>query len=116
MGSRTSLAAGCWKTSSEFCPWVAVRFLIAKAGKFRPFSRWLQKLGEVDQHEMDQVFNMGIGLVLCVSEFYAESVVQQLTECGETGFIIGRIEAGERGSAWAGVILSVSRVIAAALA
>ena len=31
-----------------------------------PVFTWLQRLGEVDQDEMDRVFNMGIGLVLIV--------------------------------------------------
>lgn len=65
-----------------------------------PIFGWLQKLGEVEQSEMDQVFNMGIGLVMVVSEFYAESIQQQLQECGETSTILGKIEAGERGVRW----------------
>ncbi len=32
-----------------------------------PIFNWLQKLGEVEQEEMDQVFNMGIGLVFVVT-------------------------------------------------
>ncbi len=43
-----------------------------------PVFTWLQRLGEVEQAEMDQVFNMGIGLVLVVSPFYAESIRHQL--------------------------------------
>ena len=39
-----------------------------------PVFTWLQRLGEVDQAEMDQVFNMGIGLVLVVSPYYADSI------------------------------------------
>jgi phosphoribosylformylglycinamidine cyclo-ligase len=50
---------------------------------------------------MDRVFNMGIGLVLVVSEYYAESVRQQLTEAGLAAWTIGRVETGERGVAWA---------------
>ena len=36
------------------------------------------RLGEVEQAEMDQVFNMGMGLVLVVAPFYADSIRQQL--------------------------------------
>ena len=43
-----------------------------------PVFPWLQRLGEVDQAEMDQVFNMGIGMVLVVAPYYAESIAAQL--------------------------------------
>jgi phosphoribosylformylglycinamidine cyclo-ligase len=58
--------------------------------------RWLKQLGDVDQAEMDQVFNMGIGLALVVSPFYAESIRGQLTDLGLENWQIGRIEEGER--------------------
>ncbi len=65
-----------------------------------PIFTWLQQLGEVDQAEMDQVFNMGIGLVMAVSPFYVDSVRTQLADIGYPNHVIGRIEAGTRGAAW----------------
>jgi phosphoribosylformylglycinamidine cyclo-ligase len=65
-----------------------------------PIFGWLQQLGEVDQAEMDQVFNMGIGLALIVSPFYAESIRSQLSDLGLENWQIGRIEAGDRGMIW----------------
>lgn len=65
-----------------------------------PIFRWLQQLGDVDQSEMDQVFNMGIGLALIVSPFYAESIRSQLSEHGFETWPIGRIVEGERGMVW----------------
>ncbi len=65
-----------------------------------PVFGWLRQLGDVDQAEMDQVFNMGIGLALIVSPFYAESIRSQLAEFGLESWPIGRIESGERGIAW----------------
>ena len=65
-----------------------------------PVFAWLQQLGEVDQAEMDQVFNMGIGLVLVVSPFYADSIRSQLADFGLESWPIGRIESGQRGMAW----------------
>jgi phosphoribosylformylglycinamidine cyclo-ligase len=62
--------------------------------------RWLRQLGDVDQAEMDQVFNMGIGLALIVSPFYAESIRGQLTDLGLENWQIGRIVDGELGMAW----------------
>ena len=62
-----------------------------------PVFTWLQRLGEVEQAEMDQVFNMGLGLVLLVAPFYADSIRQQLARSGQQTFLIGRAEHGPRG-------------------
>ncbi len=57
---------------------------------------WLQKLGEVPNHEMFRVFNMGIGYVFFVAEFYAESLARLIIE--ETGikaWVIGEVVKGD---------------------
>ncbi|MCE9608397.1 MAG: phosphoribosylformylglycinamidine cyclo-ligase [Planctomycetia bacterium] len=36
-----------------------------------PVFKWLQRLGEIEQDEMDTVFNMGLGMVVVVSPYYA---------------------------------------------
>jgi len=66
-----------------------------------PVFTWVQRLGEIDQSEMDRVFNMGLGLVLVVSPYYAESIRHQLTRCGMESWQIGRVVEGPRGVAWA---------------
>ena len=38
---------------------------------------WLQRLGDVPQPEMDRVFNQGIGFVMVVSPYFAESIRKQ---------------------------------------
>lgn len=65
-----------------------------------PVFEWLQRLGGVDDAEMFQVFNMGIGLVLVVSDYYAESIQQQLTSQGFPTWNLGRIAAGCGESRW----------------
>lgn len=65
-----------------------------------PIFPWLQRLGEVDQAEMDQVFNMGIGLVLVVAPFYADSIRQQLKRFKLQSWPIGRAEKGPQGVVW----------------
>jgi phosphoribosylformylglycinamidine cyclo-ligase len=65
-----------------------------------PIFPWMQRLGEVDQAEMDQVFNMGLGMVLVVAPFYAESIRQQLKRFKLQTFIIGRTEKGPQGVVW----------------
>jgi phosphoribosylformylglycinamidine cyclo-ligase len=49
---------------------------------------------------MDQVFNMGIGLVLVVAPFYAESIRQQLKRSKLQSWPIGRAEKGPQGVVW----------------
>ncbi len=61
---------------------------------------WLQTLGEVADEEMYRVFNMGIGFTMVVSEYYAESIQQQLAGLGLASWPIGRIVAGSGESRW----------------
>jgi phosphoribosylformylglycinamidine cyclo-ligase len=65
-----------------------------------PIFNWLQRLGEVEQSEMDQVFNMGLGLVLVVSPYYADSIRGQLDECGYENWLIGQVVDGANGAVW----------------
>lgn len=65
-----------------------------------PIFGWLQRTGGVETDEMDRVFNQGLGLVLVVSSYYADSVRSQMTDAGYESFQIGRIEKGERGAVW----------------
>ncbi len=65
-----------------------------------PVFGWLARLGEVEPGEMDRVFNMGVGLVLIVSPYYAESIRQQFTRCGLESWTIGRARQGPRGVVW----------------
>lgn len=57
----------------------------------------IQGLGRVPDEEMYHTFNMGIGFVLIVPGDRADAVISRLSSTGETGYLIGRIEEGERG-------------------
>ena len=61
---------------------------------------WLQKLGNIEQSEMDRVFNQGIGFVMIVAPFYAASIVDQLKSAGYPAYQIGSIGPGEPGVEW----------------
>jgi phosphoribosylformylglycinamidine cyclo-ligase len=65
-----------------------------------PVFTWLQCLGDVDDDEMYRVFNMGVGLVLVVSPYYAESIQHQLAKSGFESWIIGRVQAGNQQVSW----------------
>ena len=62
-----------------------------------PVFTWVERLGGIEPSEMDRVFNMGIGLVLVVRPFYAESIRHQLADCGVESWLIGRAEEGTGG-------------------
>ena len=53
---------------------------------------WLQDLGKVETEEMHRVFNMGIGLVMIVSDFYADSISKMLTAAGHANWTIGEVK------------------------
>jgi phosphoribosylformylglycinamidine cyclo-ligase len=55
---------------------------------------WLMETGGIAESEMRRVFNMGIGMIAVVSEYYAASVASQLQGCGVNTFPIGKIIAG----------------------
>jgi phosphoribosylformylglycinamidine cyclo-ligase len=66
-----------------------------------PVFTWLQQLGNVDDAEMFSVFNMGVGLVLVVSPYYADSIQQQLANAGLASWPIGRAVEGRQQVVWA---------------
>ena len=63
---------------------------------------WLQALGGVPDAEMFRVFNMGIGLVMIVAEYYAESIVRTIREeTNVPAWIIGEVIPGDKTVEWA---------------
>src|SRR5262249_53296013 len=62
-----------------------------------PVFTWLQQLGSIEQAEMEHVFNLGIGFVMIVSRYFAESIQRQLEEDRVRSYVIGEISAGEPG-------------------
>ena len=65
-----------------------------------PVFPWLQRLGQIEQSEMEQVFNMGLGLVLVVSPFYANTVMELAQSLGYRASIVGAAESGTGVSRW----------------
>src|SRR5207302_2701838 len=55
-------------------------FLKRGSWEVPPVFPWLQRLGNIEQGEMETVFNMGIGFVMIVSHYYAESIQRRLEE------------------------------------
>jgi phosphoribosylformylglycinamidine cyclo-ligase len=62
-----------------------------------PIFPWLQRLGGIEQTEMDRVFNCGVGFVVISSPYYAESIQKQLAEDRVPTYDIGEVRTGEPG-------------------
>src|SRR6516225_6171660 len=62
-----------------------------------PVFGWLQQLGGVEEAEMFRVFNMGIGFVMIVSPYFAESIQRRLEEDRIKTYDIGEVREGEPG-------------------
>ncbi|MEO0465100.1 MAG: phosphoribosylformylglycinamidine cyclo-ligase [Pseudomonadota bacterium] len=54
---------------------------------------WLQTEGGIEDHEMARTFNLGIGMVLCVSADQADGVLQSLRDMGEIPVRVGTLIA-----------------------
>jgi len=67
-----------------------------------PVFSWLQTLGGIADDEMFRVFNMGIGMVVIVAEYYADSIVRHINqEAKVPAWIIGDVVPGDRRVDWA---------------
>ena len=57
----------------------------------------MAKKGNIDEHMMYNTFNMGIGMVLAIDPADKDKVLSALSSTGDTAFVIGNVEAGEKG-------------------
>ena len=62
-----------------------------------PIFPMMQKKGEIDETIMYNTFNMGIGMVVAVDAADAEKAMEAMRSAGDTPYVIGSIEAGEKG-------------------
>ena len=62
-----------------------------------PIFKLLQEEGGIEEKMMYNTYNMGIGMVLAVDKADAEQTLTALTEAGEKAYLVGGMEAGEKG-------------------
>ena len=62
-----------------------------------PIFKMLSVDGDIEEHMMYNTFNMGIGMVLAVSQEDADKTIEALKIAGEAAYIIGSVKAGEKG-------------------
>ncbi len=61
-----------------------------------PVFSLVKNLGKIADKEMFRVFNMGIGMVMIVKNYYADSIIRMLEEAGEEVSVIGEVVKGDR--------------------
>lgn len=62
-----------------------------------PIFRLLAKTGEIDEKMMYNTYNMGIGMMVAVDSKDVDATLAALKEAGETAYVVGEIENGEKG-------------------
>ena len=57
----------------------------------------MAKTGNIEEQMMYNTYNMGIGMMLAVDAADADKTVEVLKAAGEDAFVVGHVEAGEKG-------------------
>ena len=62
-----------------------------------PIFAKLAKEGEIEEQMMYNTFNMGLGMVLAVDPADVDKTMEAIREAGDQPYVVGKIEAGEKG-------------------
>ena len=62
-----------------------------------PIFKMLQEDGDIAEEMMYNTYNMGIGMMLALDPADVEKTMAALKEAGEEAYIVGKVEAGEKG-------------------
>ena len=62
-----------------------------------PIFDLLAKTGDIDEQMMYNTFNMGLGMVVAVDPADVDKAMEAIRAVGDTPYVVGRIEAGEKG-------------------
>ena len=62
-----------------------------------PIFDLLAKKGKIEEKMMYNTFNMGLGMVLAVDPSDVDKTMAAIREAGDTPYVVGRIENGEKG-------------------
>ena len=61
-----------------------------------PIFGLMAEKGDIEEHMMYNTFNMGIGMVVAVDPADVEKTMEAIKAAGETPYVIGKIEEGEK--------------------
>ena len=59
--------------------------------KILPIFKYIQEIGNIEERDMFNTFNMGVGMCIIVSKKDAEKTIEILNSCKEDAYIIGKI-------------------------
>lgn len=62
-----------------------------------PVFNMLSVDGDIEEQMMYNTFNMGLGMILAVDEADVEKTMEAIRAAGEAAYVVGQIEAGEKG-------------------
>ena len=62
-----------------------------------PIFRLMAEKGNIEEQMMYNTFNMGLGMVLAAAPEDEEKAMEAIRLAGDTPYVVGRIEAGEKG-------------------
>ena len=62
-----------------------------------PIFTLMAKKGEIEEHMMYNTYNMGIGMIVAVDAADVEKTMEAIKAAGDIPYVIGKIEAGEKG-------------------
>ncbi len=62
-----------------------------------PIFKLLAKEGNIDEEMMYNTYNMGLGMMVAVDKDNVDKTMEALKQAGETPYIVGEIQAGEKG-------------------
>ncbi len=65
-----------------------------------PVFDWLQKLGDVEDQEMERVFNMGLGIAMVFNPRFERRIREIFAEHGIESWVVGEITAGDGSAVW----------------
>ena len=62
-----------------------------------PIFGMLAEDGEIEEKVMYNTFNMGLGMIVAVDPADVEKTLEAIKAAGDAPYVVGRIEAGEKG-------------------
>ena len=57
----------------------------------------MQKTGNIEEQMMYNTFNMGLGMIVAVDPADVDKAMEAIKAAGDTAYIVGNIQAGEKG-------------------
>jgi len=62
-----------------------------------PIFQMLSSDGDISEEMMYNTFNMGLGMVMAVNKNDVAATLKAIAEAGESGYVVGHIESGDKG-------------------